>query len=90
MVTAIALEDPLHDDLPPLMLEIDINVRRFVTFLRDEALEQQVVERGVDGGDAEHVADRRVRRAATPLAENVPRAGEADDGMDGQEVRCVA
>ena len=68
------------------MLEIDIDVRWLVALLRDEALEQQAVERGVDGGDAEHVADRRVRGAATALAEDVPRAGEANDGMDGQEV----
>ena len=57
VVAAVLLEDPLHDDLAPLVLEIDVDVRRLAAFLRHEALEQQVIPRGIDGGDAQHVAD---------------------------------
>ena len=57
MVAAVGLEDPLHDDLAPLVLEIDVDVGRLAALLGDEALEQQVVAVGIDRGDAEHVAD---------------------------------
>ena len=43
VIAAVGLEDPLHDDLAPLMLEIDVDVGRLAALLRDEALEQQVV-----------------------------------------------
>ena len=43
VIAAVGLEDPLHDDLAPLMLEIDVDVRRLAALLRDEALEQQIV-----------------------------------------------
>ena len=45
VVAAVGVEDPLHDDLAPLVLEIDVDVGRLVALLRDEALEQQVVAR---------------------------------------------
>jgi len=38
VVAAILIEDPLHDDLAPLMLEIDVDVRRLAALLRHEAL----------------------------------------------------
>ena len=90
MVAAVGLEHPLHDDLAPLVLEIDIDVGRLAPLLGDEALEQQIVAVGIDRGDAEHVADRRVGGRAAPLAEDVLRAGEADDRVHRQEVRRVA
>ncbi|ENN83893.1 hypothetical protein RHSP_82254 (plasmid) [Rhizobium freirei PRF 81] len=40
MIAAIGLEYPLHDDLAPLVLEIDIDIRRFAAFLGNKALEQ--------------------------------------------------
>ncbi len=79
MIAAVGLEHPLHDDLAPLVLEIDINVRRLAPLLGDEALEQQVIAVGIDRGDAEHEADCAVRRRAAPLAQYVLAAGEADD-----------
>ena len=57
VIAAVGVEDPLHDDLAPFMLEIDVDVRRLAALLRDEALEQEVVAAGIDRGDAEHVAD---------------------------------
>ena len=76
VVAAVGLVDPLHDDLAPLVLEVDIDVRRLAPLLRDEALEQQVVALGIDGGDAQHVADRRIGGRAAPLAEDVLAARE--------------
>src|SRR5262249_23655810 len=83
---AVLLEDPLHNNLAPLMLEIDVDVWRLVAFLRHEALEHQIIPRRIDRCDAEYVADGAVRRAATALAKDVPRSCEADDRMNGQEV----
>ncbi len=57
MIPAIGVIDPLHHDLAPLMLEIDVDVGRLAPLLRDEALEQEVVALRIDRGDAEHVAD---------------------------------
>ena len=61
-VPAIGLIDPLDDLLPPLVLEIDVDVRGLVSFLAHETLEQEVVAGGVDRGDAEHVADCGIGR----------------------------
>ena len=72
------------------MLEIDVDVGRLAALGRDEALEQQVEARRVDRGDAEAVADRRIGRRAAPLAEDVLRAGEADDVVHGEEIGRVA
>ena len=79
VVAAVGLEDPLHDDLAPLMLEIDVDVRRLAPLLGHEALEQEVVALGIDGGDAQHVADGGIGGRAAALAENVLRSREADD-----------
>jgi hypothetical protein len=48
MVTAIGVEHPLHHGFAPLVLEVDINVGRLAPFLRDKALEQEVVSVGID------------------------------------------
>jgi hypothetical protein len=71
--------DVLDDLLAPLVLEIDVDIRRLAALLRDEALEEQGRTRRIDLGDAERVADRRVGRRAAPLAENFARAGKADE-----------
>ncbi len=90
MVAAIGVEHPLHDDLAPLVLEIDVDVGRLAPLLRDEALEQQIVALRIDRGDAEHVADGAVGGRAAALTENVLAAGEADDRVHGQEVWRIA
>ena len=71
------------------MLEVDVDVGRLVALGADEALEQQVDAGGIDGGDAEAVADRGVRRGAPALAEDAAAAGEADQIVDGEEVGRV-
>ncbi|MNC60863.1 hypothetical protein D3C75_1107720 [compost metagenome] len=58
MATPVGLEYPLDDDLATLMLEIDVDVRRFLALLADEAFEQEVIAFRVDRGDAQHIADR--------------------------------
>ena len=89
-VPAVLRVDVLHHLFAPLVLEVDVDVRRLVALLADEALEQHRHARRVDLGDAEAVADRRVGRRAAPLAQDALRARVADDVMDRQEVRLVA
>ncbi len=69
------------------MLEIDVDVRRLLALLADEAFEQEIDLHRIDGGDAEHIADGGIRRRAAPLAENVLAPGKAHDVMDRQEIR---
>jgi hypothetical protein len=90
MLVAVGLIDPLNDDFPPFMLEIDINVGRLVPRARDEPLEQQSMPDRVDRGDAERVADQRIGGRSTPLAQDALAPGEADDRVHGQEVRRIA
>src|SRR3546814_11735447 len=59
-ISPILLVDILHHLLAPLVLEVDVDVRRLVARRGDEALERKVELGGVDRGDAEHVADRGV------------------------------
>ena len=86
VVAAVGLEDPLHDDLAPLVLEIDIDVRGLTALLADEALEQQIIAARVDRGDAQHIADGGVGGRAAALAQDVLAAGEAHDRMDREEI----
>jgi hypothetical protein len=88
-VAAIFFIDVLHHLLAPLVLEVDVDVGRLVPLPRDEPLEQHAHPRGIDFGDAERVADGRVGRRAAALAEDVLRAGERDDVLDGEEIRLV-
>ncbi len=71
------------------MLEIDVDVGRLAALGADEALEQQIQARRIDGGDAEAVADRRVRRRAAALAEDVARPRLAHDVVDGEKIGRV-
>ena len=81
-VATVALVDVLDDLLAPLMLEIDVDVGRLLALLRKEAGEQQVDFLGIDIGDAEDEADRRIGGRAAPLAEDALVVGEADDVVD--------
>ena len=81
--------DVLDDLLAPLVLEIDVDVGRLVALLADEALEQHVAARGIDFGDAQAIAHRRVGRRPAALAQDVLAAREAHDVVDRQEVRLV-
>ena len=87
---AVAAVDVLDHLLAPLVLEVDVDVRRLPPLARDEALEQEVDPGRVDGGDAEAVADRGVGGGAPPLAEDALLPGEAHDVVHGEEIGGVA
>src|SRR5580658_2613392 len=72
------------------MLEIDIDVGRLLALGADEALEEKIDLLGIDRGDAEAVAHRRVRCRAAALAENALTPCKGDDVLDGEEIRRVA
>jgi hypothetical protein len=75
---------------PPLVLEVDIDVRRLIAVGGDEALEQKIVQAGIDLRYAQAKAHGRVRRRAATLAENVLRARVTDDVMDGEEIGRIS
>src|SRR5690606_1507882 len=82
---AVLVVDVLDHLLAPLVLEIDVDVRRLVAFLRQESRQQQTAFGGVDGSNAEREADRGVGGRTAPLAEDPSSPGEADDVLDGEE-----
>ncbi len=88
-VAAVAAIDILHHLLTPRMFEVDVDVGRLQPFLGNEPLEQQIDLGRVDRGDAEHVADRGVRRRSPALAEDVYAARIADDVVHGEEIMRV-
>jgi hypothetical protein len=88
-ITPVLSVDVLHDLLPPLMLEIDVDVRRLLALFAHEAFKQDIHSCGVDFSDAQAVADGGVRGRATPLTEDVARPGEAHDVLDREEIRLV-
>ena len=92
-LAAIAPVHILDDFLAPLMLEVDIDVRRLLAFGREKAREEQIMLHRIDGGDAEQEADDRVGRTAAPLAKDgrlAILARIADDVVHGQEIMGVA
>ena len=88
-VAAVAAVDILHHLLAPRMFEIDVDVGRLQPLLGDEALEQQIDLGRIDRGDAEHVADGRVRRRAAALAQDVLAARVVDDVVHGEKIMRV-
>ncbi|VVN28337.1 hypothetical protein PS624_04701 [Pseudomonas fluorescens] len=87
---AIATEHVLQDFFAAFVLEVDVDVRRFVALLRHKAFEQQRGAIRVDLGDAQGKAHRRVGRRATALTENALLAGKAHHVMYGEEVAFIA
>ena len=81
----VAAVDVLNHFFAPFVLEIHVDVRRFVALLGNEALEQQMQARRIQLRDAEAVAHRGVGRRAAALAEDALAAGEANDVVDGEE-----
>jgi hypothetical protein len=65
------LIDILDHLLAPLMLEIHVDIRRLLARGADEALEQEIHVGGIDGGDAEAIADGGIGGRAAALAEDV-------------------
>ncbi len=69
-VAAVFLIDILNHLFSALMLKVDVDVRRLVALLGNEPLEQNVDSIGINGRDAQAVADGRVGRRAASLAED--------------------
>ena len=86
---AVLLIDILDDLFTPLMLEIDVDVRRFVALRGDEALEQQVDLDRVYRRDAQAIADHRIRRRTAALAQDALALRELDDVVHRQEIRRI-
>ncbi len=76
----VLVVDVVEHLLAPVVLEVDVDVRRLGlavgALLGEEALEQQAVSHRIDGRDAEQVRDDGVGGAAASLAENALRLGE--------------
>ena len=68
MIAPVFLIDMLDDLFAPVVLDVEIDVRRLGPLLGDKALEEQPHPHRIDGRDAERVADRRVGGGAAPLA----------------------
>ena len=78
---AVALVDVLDHPLAPLAArQVEVDVGPLATLLGEEALEQQLHADRVDGGDAEAVADRAVRRRAAALHQDALAAAEVRRG----------
>ena len=86
---AIFAVDVGDDLVAPLVLEIDVDIRRLAALLGDEALEQHGGASRIDFGDTECETDRGIGRRAAPLAQHADFAGMADDVVDRQEIGFV-
>ena len=60
------------------MFEIDIDVRRLVTFGRNEPLEQQINAGWIDRRNTETITNRRMRRRPPALAQDIVFPSKAD------------
>src|SRR6266403_1056672 len=78
-VAAVFVIDVLDHLFAPLMLEIDIYVGGLVARGAYEPLEQDVDLCRIDRGDAEAIADDRIRRRAAALAQDVAAARKGHD-----------
>ncbi len=84
---AVALVDVLDDALALVAGgEVDIDIGPFAALFGEEAFEEEVHADGVDGGDAERVADGAVGGGAAALDEDALLAAEANDVPDDEEV----
>ena len=88
-VAAIAFVDMLDHLLAPLMLEIDINVGRFVARLGHEPFKHHGADFGRNRGDAQRIAHHRIGGRTAPLTQDTARAGKGHDIMDGQEIGLI-
>ena len=88
-IAAVLLVKVLKHFLAALVLEIDVDVGGLVPLAADETLEEHVHSLGIDGGDAEAVADRRIGGRAATLAQDAASPGELHQIPDGEKIRLV-
>ncbi len=79
----------LNNLFAPLVLDVQIDVRRLVALLGNEALEKHVDGVGRDAGDLQRVAGERIGRRAAPLAENLFLLTGLDDLPHRQKIAGV-
>jgi len=82
-VAAVHLLDHL---LAPVGVEVDVDIRLFISSGREETFEGQLERNGVDRGDPEHVANNRIGRRPPALAENPFVTRELHHAVHDQEV----
>ena len=87
---AVLVVQVLQHFLAPLVLEVDVDVGGFVPLAAEEPFEQHVQPVGIDGRHAQAITDRRVGRAAAPLAQNASLAGEPHQVVHGEKIGLVA
>ena len=73
----------------PFVLKINVDIGGFVPLFADEAFHEEVDAGGIDGSDAEAIADRGVGGGSAALAEDVFRPGEGDDIVDSQKISWI-
>ena len=84
--SAVSGVDVLDDLLAAAGLDIEVDVWVAGSPWGQEALEEHLVPDGVDGCDAQGVADCGVGRRASPLAQDSRLCAELDDGVHDEEV----
>ena len=85
-VAAVAVDDVAQDFVPPVVLEVHVDVRHFLALQVEEALEHQFVPHGVDVGDAQAVQGHAGRRAAPHPEQDALPPHEGNDVPHHQEV----
>ena len=88
-IAAVLAIDVLDHLLAAGVHDVEIDVRRLVPLARQEALEQQLDPRRIDGRDPQAVADHRVGGRAAPLAEDALLPAVPDDLPHRQEIAAV-
>jgi len=73
----------------PFVFEIDVDVGRFATLLRDETLEQHARAIRADLGNAQRETNNRIGRRTASLAQDIDAAREADDVVHRQKIGFV-
>ncbi len=93
MLPAVFGEDEVHHVVFAVVREINVNVRQFVerhAFLIQKAAEVEAEADGADVGNAQAIANQRVRRAAACDPFDAMRAAVLQDVPHDQEVFFVA
>ena len=86
VVLAVFLGDIGDDLVAAVVLEVHVDIRHFLALDVEEALEDQPVLDGVDGGDAQAVQDDAGGGAAPDAEEDILLLGERDDIPDDQDI----
>ena len=85
-VVAVALDDVVQHLVPPVVLEVQVDVGHLLALQVEEPLEDQAVLQRVHVGDAQAVEGHAGGGAAPHAKEYVPAAHEVDDVPHHQEV----